>query len=123
MLSQLREVYPQIESFGAGMLAVGTAADFQARRLMEDGLPFAALLDPDKNLYRTLGLGHVRWREWFRLATWRNYLRSARRVRPGRPTGGLLQTSGVTLLSVVKVLGSGGAGKPDDGPLERGRLL
>jgi MarR family len=30
---------------------------------------------------------------------------------------------GMTLLSVVKVLGSGGAGKPNDGPLEGGRLL
>ena len=30
---------------------------------------------------------------------------------------------GMTLLSVVKVLGSGGAGKPNDGPRQAGRLL
>lgn len=98
LLSQLREAHDDIVSMGAGALAVATGADVQARQLMRDGLPFPALLDPDKNLYRTLDIPRIRWDQWFRLSTWRLYLRSIRRARQGRPTGDILQAPGIAVL-------------------------
>jgi AhpC/TSA antioxidant enzyme len=98
VLSQLREAHPEIVSMGAGVLAVATGADFQARALMRDGLPFPALLDPDKNLYRALGIQRIRWRQWLRPSTWRRYLRSIRRARQGRLTGDILQAPGIVII-------------------------
>ena len=98
MLSQLREAHQEIESLGAGVLAVATGADYQARRLMAEGLPFPALVDPDKNLYRALGIERIRWDQWLRPSTWRRYLRSVGRARQGRLTGDILQAPGVAIL-------------------------
>jgi hypothetical protein len=98
MLSQLRETHAEIVSLGAGALAVATGADFQARQLVQDGLPFPALLDPDKNLYRALEITHIKWDQWFRPSTWRLYFRSLRRARQGRPTGDILQAPGIVIL-------------------------
>jgi hypothetical protein len=98
VLSQLREAYPEIASMGAGALAVATGADFQARQLMEEGLPFSALLDPEKNLYLALGIERIGWHQWLRPSTWRGYLRSIRRARQGRLTGDILQAPGVVIL-------------------------
>ncbi len=98
VLSQLRGAHPEIESLGAGALVVGTGADFQARQLMQDGLPFPALLDPDKNLYRALGIERIRWDQFVRLSTWKRYFASLRRARQGRPTGDILQAPGIAIL-------------------------
>ncbi|MGH9038873.1 MAG: AhpC/TSA family protein [Acidimicrobiia bacterium] len=98
MLSQLREAHHEIVSLGAGALAVATGADFQAQQLMRDGLPFPALLDPDKNLYRALGIPRIPWDQWVRPSTWRLYFRSIRRARQGRPTGDILQAPGIVVL-------------------------
>jgi hypothetical protein len=98
LLSQLREAYPEIRLLGADVLAVATGADYQARRLMAEGLPFPALVDSDKQLYRALGIERIHWDQWFRLSTWRRYLRSVRRARQGRLTGDLLQAPGIAIL-------------------------
>lgn len=98
LLSQLRDAHGEIMSLGAEALAVATGADFQARRLMQEGLPFPALLDPDKNLYRALEIEHIRWGQWFRPSTWKLYFRSIRRARQGRLTGDILQAPGVVIL-------------------------
>jgi hypothetical protein len=98
VLSQLRDAHAEIEALGAAALAVGTGADFQARQLMRDGLPFPALLDPDKKLYRALGIERIHWTQWLRAATWKRYLRSARRARQGRLTGDILQAPGIVIL-------------------------
>lgn len=110
MLSQLREAHPEIQRLGAGALAVATGADFQARQLMHQGLPFPALLDPDKNLYRALGISRIPWDQWFRLSTWRRYLRSVRRARQGRLTGDILQAPGIVIVdshSIIRYLHRG----------------
>ena len=67
VLSQLREAYPEIVPMGAGALAVATGADFQARQLMEEGLPFPALpndiaFDEDGTAYVTDSLQATVWR-------------------------------------------------------------
>jgi hypothetical protein len=98
LLSQLREAHPEITALGADVLAVATGADYQARRLMAEGLPFPALVDSGKQLYRALGIERIHWDQWFRLSTWRRYLRSVRRARQGRLTGDLLQAPGVAIL-------------------------
>jgi hypothetical protein len=98
LLSQLREAQPEITALGAGVLAVATGADYQARRLMAEGLPFTALVDPDKQLYRALGIERIAWDQWIRPSTWRRYLRSVGRARQGRLTGDLLQAPGVAIL-------------------------
>src|SRR5919201_4986400 len=98
LLSQLREAHPEITALGADVLAVATGADYQARKLMADGLPFPALVDPDKQLYRALGIERIAWDQWIRPSTWRRYLRSVGRARQGRLTGDLLQAPGVALL-------------------------
>jgi hypothetical protein len=98
LLSQLREAHPEITSLGADVLAVATGADHQARRLMAEGLPFPALLDPDKQLYHVLGIERISWDQWFRPNTWRRYFRSIGQARQGRLTGDLLQAPGVAIL-------------------------
>jgi hypothetical protein len=94
----LREAHEEIESLGAGALAVATGAGYQARRLMADGLPFPALVDPDKNLYRALGIERIPFDQWFRPSTWRRYLRSVGRARQGRLTGDIFQAPGVAII-------------------------
>jgi len=76
LLSQLREAHPEITALGGDVLAVATGADYQARRLMAGGLPFPALVDPDKRLYQALGIERIAWDQWFRPSTWRRYARS-----------------------------------------------
>lgn len=94
----MRERHAEIASWGAGVVAVATGAGFQARQLMEEGLPYPALVDPEKNLYRTLGIERIRWKRWVEIDTWRKYLRSVRRARQGLPTGDILQAPGVVIL-------------------------
>ena len=83
---------------GAGALAVGTGADFQAWQLMRDGLPFPALVDPEKRLYHALGIRRVRWDQWFRPATWKRYARSIGRASQGRLAGDIFQAPGMVVL-------------------------
>jgi hypothetical protein len=94
----LRGAYPEIRSLGGDVLAVATGADYQARRLMAEGLPFPALVDPDKQLYRALGIERISGDQWFRLSTWRRYLRSMGHARQGWLTGDLRQAPGMAIL-------------------------
>jgi hypothetical protein len=103
-LAQVCEAYPEIERLGAGAIAVGTGADFQARRLMEDGVmgrpvPFPLLVDPEANLYRALGLGQVGWSHWLRPDVAVRYVRAWRGgARQGKVTGDARRLSGVAVV-------------------------
>lgn len=103
-LSQLRESYDEVESAGAGAVAVATGAPFQARALMDGGVRFPCLLDPDKELYRALGIRRIRWWRWFDPRTWTKYLSSATRARQGMLTGDVLQAPGVLVLDADGVI-------------------
>ena len=100
----MREALPRIRAAGAEVLAVGTAAGWQAAALMagDDDRPplgFPCVVDPEHHLYRALGLGRVRWFEWLTPALWRNYARAFRRgARQGRITGDGAQKSGVAVI-------------------------
>jgi hypothetical protein len=98
----VREAHPTIRALGAAVIAVGTGADFQARLLMADGVPFPCLLDPELRLYRALGLGRVEWRTVFMRATYANYVRAwLRGARQGRVAGDPRQLSGVAVLDAA----------------------
>ncbi|GEM_PF-3124058 len=95
----MRGAHPQIEGLGARVIAIGTGAGFQAQRLMDDGMPFPCLVDPDANLYRALGIGRVPWHGWLSPGPWRNYIRAFRRGgRQGRVTGDWRRLSGVAVI-------------------------
>lgn len=96
----MREAHPRIAALGVETVAVGTGAAWQAERLMEDGMPFECLVDPDANLYQALGIGRVGMGEWFRPSTIRRYVAAFRRGgRQGRITGDWRRLSGVAVVS------------------------
>ena len=98
-------MHPTIESLGARVVVVGTGADWQAERLMAEGMPFECLVDPEANLYRALGIGRVGLGEWLRPSTIRRYLRAIRRGgRQGRITGDWRRLSGVALIGTDRRL-------------------
>ena len=101
----MRQAHPSIEALGARVIVVGTGADWQAERLMADGMPFECLVDPDANLYRALGIGRVGLGEWLRPSTIRRYVRAWRRGgRQGRVTGDWRRLSGVAVIDTERRL-------------------
>ena len=102
----MRDAHRTIEALGARALAVATGAGFQARALMDGGLPFPALVDPDKHLYRALGIERLSWDQWVRPSTWRRYIASAAggSARQGRLTGDVLQAPGVVILDAGRTI-------------------
>ena len=77
---------------------IGTGAAFQAQRLMEEGLPFLCLVDPDGAFYDRVGIGRVTWLHWLKPRVIASYARAWRRGgRQGRITGDPLRLSGVVV--------------------------
>jgi hypothetical protein len=99
-LSQLREAEPQLRARGASVVAVATGAHHQAQHLLDTGMPYPCLVDPDKALYRELGIGRIPLAQWLRAHTWRRYARTLGRARQGRITGDPLQAGGVAVIDV-----------------------
>jgi hypothetical protein len=98
-LAQLRERYDAIVAMGGSVVVVGGAAPYQARDLMDGGVPFPCLLDPDHRLFAALDLDRIPWRVLLWPRTYVNYLRGARHARPGRISwSNALQRPGVVVL-------------------------
>lgn len=98
----MREAHREIEALGARVVAVGTGADFQARQLMAEGMPFPCLVDAEAGLYRVLGIGRVGLRTFLDPRTYANYWRAWRRgARQGRITGDSRRLSGVAILDAA----------------------
>ncbi len=100
----MREAQPELTANGAKILAVGTGAPFQAEHLMATEYDFECLVDPERNLYRALGIEHIALNQWFRISTWRKYLRSRGRAKQGRVTGDPLQAPGVAVIDTDGVV-------------------
>jgi hypothetical protein len=106
----VREAYPRIREANADAIAVGVAAAWQARALMDgahgrEPVPFPCLVDPRRNLYRALGIGRVPWWHWLTPSLWRNYWHSHRAgARQGAVTGGIDQLSGVAIVDPDRTL-------------------
>lgn len=98
----MRESHAAIEALGARVIAVGTGSAEQARRLMESGIPFACLVDPEARIYQALGIGRVSWRTALAPATYLNYWRAWRRgARQGRIAGDPRRLSGVAVVDAA----------------------
>ena len=98
----MRESHAAIDALGARVIAVGTGSAAQARRLMEGGIPFACLVDPEARTHEALGLGRVSWRTILAPATYVNYWRAWRRgARQGRITGDPRRLSGVAIIDAA----------------------
>jgi hypothetical protein len=98
----VREAHAAIVGLGADVVAVGTGAHFQARRLMENGMPFPCLIDADAVLYGVLGIGRVTLGTIVNPATYRNYWRAWRRGnRQGQVTGDPRRLSGVAVVDAT----------------------
>jgi peroxiredoxin len=52
----LREAQQQVSGLGAQVIGVATVADYQAQALIDAGMPFPLLLDPENLLRRELGI-------------------------------------------------------------------
>ena len=95
----MREAREELAALGVDVLVVGTAAAWQAQALMDTGMPFTCVVDPEHNLYHALGLGRLRWYEWLRPELWRNYIGAWRRgSRQGKVTGDIVQLPGVVVV-------------------------
>ncbi len=96
----MREARAELAALDVDVLVVGTAAAWQAKALMDAGMPFPCVVDPDHNLYRALGLRRLRPHEWFRPELWRNYALAWRRgARQGKVTGDVRQLPGVVIVT------------------------
>ena len=95
----MREANDQIVTLSARVITVGTGAEFQARRLMDDGMPFLCLVDPDARLHQALGIGRLGLGAVLNPRTYANYWRAWRRgARQGMITGDPRRLSGVAIL-------------------------
>lgn len=69
---------------GATAIALASGAAADARTLMAEGIWFPCLLDPDKQVYRALGIGRITL-GWLDAVGWWRYLRAfLRGARQGR---------------------------------------
>ena len=102
-LAQLREAHDTFAELGADVVAIAPSADWQARRLAADGVPFPLLLDPDRAFVGARGLGRMRWRQWLSPAWARNWFGSARRAGQG-----VVSVKDATRLPGVVILDDGG---------------
>lgn len=98
LLHELNDVHTELADAGLRVIAVGGAADYQARHLMADGIEFPLLLDPEYSFYRALNLRRIHW--WMLLSpvTWWKYVRALRRARQGLITGHVLQAPGLAIV-------------------------
>ncbi len=91
-----------LDAAGVTVIGVATREDYQARRLMESGVPFELLLDPDDTLRRALGIAG-RFPPWNLLDPRGalDYLRAVRQARSFDPIWAeATQRPGVVLLDV-----------------------
>lgn len=97
-LHQLDAARPQLEAAGVKPVGVGAAADYQARHLMDHGISYPLLLDPEHRLYEALQVRHIHWWKLLLPTTWWRYIKAARRARQGRITDHPLQAPGFVLI-------------------------
>jgi hypothetical protein len=79
----LCEHHTELTGRGANVIAVGGAADYQARKLQPDS-PVRLLLDPEGALRSALDLSKLSRQDMLGWASAKNYARSLTRKRPGR---------------------------------------
>lgn len=51
----MRELKPQLDEFGAAVIGVAAREDYQAQKLLDDGMPFDLLIDPSNQVREVIG--------------------------------------------------------------------
>ncbi len=80
-LHQLESVRSDLSEANVDIVGVGKAADFQAAHLLENGIGYPLLMDPEELLYQAVGLGRFPWWKPLSPKTWSKYVRSANRSK------------------------------------------
>ncbi|MDV8009184.1 redoxin domain-containing protein [Rhodococcus sp. IEGM 1318] len=103
-LQELEKLRRDFETAGVRIVAVGGAADYQARNLMDNGIDYWLLLDPSHALYEALDVRRIHW--WMLLypRTWWRYLSTIHRARQGRITGHPLQAPGLAIIDTDRTI-------------------
>ncbi|MFZ2173832.1 MAG: peroxiredoxin-like family protein [Rhodococcus sp. (in: high G+C Gram-positive bacteria)] len=103
-LQELEDLRGDFEAAGVHIAAVGGAADYQARHLMEHGIGYPLLLDPDHTLYQALDVHRIHWWMMLNPRTWWKYLSAARHARQGRITDHPLQAPGLAIIDADRTV-------------------
>lgn len=103
-LAKLDGALPALDAAGVGVAGVGVAADYQARHLMEHGIGFPLLLDPEHRLYEALDVRRIHWWKMLSPRTWWKYLSAVRHARQGRITAHPLQAPGFVILDTDRTV-------------------
>lgn len=86
LLTQLRESQEELSRFDTQVVGVATQADYQAQDLIDRGMPFPLLLDPDNVVRTHLGIeASFSWRRLLHPAGALAYVRAARQARDFQP--------------------------------------
>lgn len=89
----------RIESLGGAAVGIGTAAGYQARRLMERSIPYRLLVDPDRAAYDAFAMRTQSLTTYvLNLRAWLRWLRHFPRRGQGRITGHYSVTPGVVVV-------------------------
>jgi len=115
----LRQARAELDRLEIQTLVVTFEGMSEAREYVaETGLEWPLLVDPERSLYRTYGMGRARWRHLWGLATVRAYWREARMGRlPRLPRADTVQQGGDVLIDpegIVRLhhVGRGPADRP-----------
>lgn len=103
-LHELESLRGDFEAAGVRVVAVGGAADYQARHLMDQGIGYPLLLDPRHSLYQALDVHRIRWWMMLHPRTWGKYLPAIRHARQGRITDHPLQAPGLAIIDTDRTV-------------------
>lgn len=86
LLTQLREAQDQLAEHDAQVIGVGPTADYQAQSLLDEGMPFPLLLDPDNALRHAVGAAdRFTWRQLMNPGAVRAYWQAKRQAKNSDP--------------------------------------
>ncbi|MGA9871682.1 MAG: redoxin domain-containing protein [Rhodococcus sp. (in: high G+C Gram-positive bacteria)] len=103
-LHELEGMRGDIEAAGAHVVGVGGAADYQARDLMDNGVGYPLLLDPQHVLYQEVDIHRIHWAMMLDPRTWWKYLSAIRHARQGRITDHPLQAPGLVIIDTDRTV-------------------
>jgi peroxiredoxin len=77
----LRERQDELDELGVGLIGVATREDYQAKKLIDDGLDVPLFLDPENAVRQTLGVARFSWWRLFHPKGAVAYVRAMRQIK------------------------------------------
>jgi hypothetical protein len=77
----LRERQDELDALGIGLIGVATREDYQAKKLMDQGLDVQLFLDPENGVRRALGIARFSWWRLLHPKGAIAYLRAMRQIK------------------------------------------